>query len=167
MSGVHSPVEDSLVDSSDEDLLTWSYLVDLIPKDHHLFGPGDPSGSDLTWTLLDQNPLELAILSVLFVDPKRSSSLTASTRSKSDVLLIILVNRSLSVLTSDTHKVELFELLIDWVSFGDNSLNLNESVQVEASQVSDLLQERKVSDLNESLRADFVIAWTELTADVH
>jgi hypothetical protein len=151
-------------DSSNFDLVSWSSSIDKIIENENFLLSWHTSWRNRAWGLLNCPFLIVSIDRFVVLEEIWSLSLANDTLTKVLLLLlnIVMEEWTLKVLAGLTSEVHFLKLWENCCSLGDDSSNLDEGVQVNLSQVSQLVLNWKILHSHEDLVVDLVVVWINL-----
>lgn len=151
-------------DTSNFNLVSWSCSINEIVEDVDLFLARNSAWWDGAGGLLDGPFLVVTEEAFALLDVVGASATADDTLAQVLFGFIVRVvqDRTLDVLAAIASEVALFELWEDGGSLGDDTPELNESIQVDLSKISELIFNWEVLYSHENLSVQFVVVWVKL-----
>jgi len=155
------------VDASDLNLITGPGTVDQVIEQVHFLLSGDSPWGDRPWRLLDGHFLIVPVESFLLIHRERpiTMALDALPNVESSLILGVVVEGTLDVSTL-TSEVDLELLWEHSSSFGDDPSDLDEGVEMDLAEVSQLVFHWQILDPHKDLVVDVVVLRVQLNGDV-
>lgn len=157
------------VDANQVDLVPRPGHIDVIAQQHHLLLPGNTPGRHLVRRLLYGHHLVVPVHRAGLVDQEGPIGLAARALAQSDVLdvvEVVHVEVLLELAAPVAPERDLFQLAVDYGAFGDHAGDVDQLVQVDVTQVAQLVLDRHRLDLDEDLGVHFLEGRVDAAGDV-
>ena len=162
---VGSVVEFVDEDTGDFNFVSWSCSIDEIVEDINLLLARNSTWWDSSRSLLDRPFLVVTEEASAFFEVIWASTLAKN--ALAEILLAFIVGVvhewTFDVLATIASEVQLFQLWEDSSSLGDDTSELDESVQMHLSQIPEFVFNWEVLDSDENLPVQFVVVGIKLT----
>lgn len=168
MTHVREVIKSVDVDSCNFNFISRSGSVNEVVKDVDFLLAGHTTWRDTSRSLLYSNLLVVTVDSLLLVEFIRAESLADNALAQELFGLIsrAVESRSFQV-TTLTPEVHFLKLREDTRSLGDYTSELNQGVQMDLTQVTELVLNREVSHSHENVIVDLVVVGVDFEDGVH